>query len=228
MKTSIPTLFLALAVLAGTALPAAAVPQGPPSFILDTEQAYVMTPLSAFAGGGAGGLTIRNGLPGSLEWFLMNTGVNLNPASFGTRLGGKYQFMQTMGGMAGAVYGSLNPAFAANTFGLGLNAGLAFSQSLIFGNISFDPNVAVNNLTSGAVTNLNLNVALIAPLGGGWLVTLQDVPSYGLNGGGFTNQAKLGGRFVPANNTALDITVAQLDGSTFQAGLLGVTGYVGW
>ncbi|MDB5097911.1 MAG: hypothetical protein JWM80_2332 [Cyanobacteria bacterium RYN_339] len=232
MKTTSRSTILALALLAGTALPAAAAPQGPPSILMGTEQAYVMAPLTAYASGGIGGLTIRNGLPGNIEWFLQNTTLGLSPAfSMGTNLGAKLMFMGGGPGLSGAVFGGLRPSLAAGTFGLGLDAGLAFSQSLVFGNISIDPNVSVNNLTSGAATNLNLNVALIAPLSGGWLLVAQDVPSYALTGGAFTNQLSIGGRFVPAPNTALDITLAQVTtagATSFNAGVLGVNGWVGW
>ena len=231
MKFSMHSTVLALALMAGTALPAAAAPQGPPSILMGTEQAYVMSPLTAYASGGLGGLTIRNGLPGNFEWFLNATTLSVTPFTLGTNLGGKMMFAQSQGGMAAAVYGGVSPTLAAGAFGLGLNAGLAFSQSLVFGNISIDPNVTVNNLTTGATTALNVNVALIAPLSGGWLLVAQDVPSYALTGGAFSNSLSLGGRFVPAPNTALDVTLAQVNtagATTFNAGLLSVNGWVGW
>ena len=221
---------LALVATLGMALPAAAAPEGPPSFVQNTEQAYVMAPLTAFLGATSGAaLTLRNGLPGNLEWWLQNSTVGITPFAFGTNLGGKYQWLQTPGGLASAVYADVRPAYTANAFQLGLDVGVPFSQSLIFGNLSFTPNVSLNNLTTGAAPNLNLNLALIMPLGGGWLATIQDVPSYAINGGGFSNNLSIGGRFVPANNTALDITVANLNGaSNFSAGLLSVSGFVGF
>jgi hypothetical protein len=235
MKSSMKSTILALALMAGTALPAAAAPQGPPSVLMGTEQAYVMAPLTAYASGGLGGLTIRNGLPGNWEWWLMGTSLGVTPGfTLGTNLGAKYMFMGQNPGLSGAVYGDLRPSLTAGTFGLGLDAGLAFSQSLVFGNISLDPNVMVNNLTSGAAASVGVNVALIAPLSGGWLLVAEDRPAYGLSGAatGFNNNLAIGGRFVPAPNTALDVTLINVAttgaGTTFGAGILGVNGWVGW
>lgn len=233
MKSSMKSTILALALMAGTALPAAAAPQGPPSVLMGTEQAYVMAPLTAYASGQLGGLTIRNGMPGNWEWWLMGTGLNVSPFTLNTNLGAKYMFMGQNPGLSGAVYGDLRPAITPAGFGLGLDAGLAFSQSLVFGNISIDPNVMVNNLTSGAQTSVGANIALIAPLTGGWLAIVEDRPSYGVSGAtGFNNNLAIGGRFVPAPNTALDVTLVNVAtnaaGTTFGAGILGVTGWVGW
>lgn len=238
MKSSLKSTILALALMAGTALPAAAAPQGPPSILMNTEQAYVMSPLTAYASGGYGGpggsLTIRNGMPGNWEWWLMGTGLSVTPGfALNTNLGAKYMFMGQNPGLSGAVYGDLRPAYTAAGFGLGLDAGLAFSQSLVFGNISIDPNVMVNNLTTGAATSIGANIALIAPLTGGWLAVIEDRPAYGVSGAtGFNNNLAIGGRFVPAPNTALDITLINVAttgaGTTFGAGILGVNGWVGW
>jgi hypothetical protein len=230
MKNPTHSTLLALALMAGMAMPAAAAPQGPPSVFMSTEQAYTMTPLAAYASGGTGGLTIRNGMPGNWEWWLMGTTLGITPAfGLGTWLGGKYNFMQTGGGMAGAVHASINPSLNAGAFGLGANAGLAFSQSLVFGNVTFNPNVALGNITPGPMgTMVNLNVGLVAPMMGGWHLLLEDVPTYAVAGGAFTNKLAVGGRFVPAPNTALDLTVGTLTGSTFNAGILGVNGWVGW
>lgn len=241
MQTTLRSTILASAILGATALPAAAAPQGPPSIIMNTEQAYVMAPLTAYAaagGGVAGGtVTMRNGLPGNMEWWLSGMNLNINPFSIGTGVGAKYQYMQTGGGMAGAIFGTLMPQFntpagGTGTFGLGADVGLAFSQSLTFGNFSFSPNLNFMNLTSaggaGMMMTLDPNLALIVPLGGGWLGTIEDIPAVGLNGGGFQNHLGIGGRFVPANNTTLDVKLISLDGSNFTGGLLSVTGWVGW
>jgi hypothetical protein len=136
-------------------------------------------------------------------------------------------------GLSGAIYGDLRPAITPAGFGLGLDAGLALSQSLVFGNISIDPNVAVNNLTTGAQVSIGANIALIAPLSGGWLAVIEDRPAYGVSGAtGFNNSLSIGGRFVPAPNTALDVTLAQVNttggATTYQAGFVGVNGWVGW
>lgn len=233
MNKSIPA-FLASALLLAAALPAAAAPEGPPSLILDTEQAYTMTPLAAFASGGlggtGGGLSIRNGLPGNWEWWLAGTNLNLTGAfTLNTDLGAKYQYMQTGGGLAGAVYAAIQPAVTSGAFGLGATVGIPFSQSLSFGNFTFAPNLQVNTITAGPTETLNFNLALVAPIGAGWLLTVEDIPRYSLNGGGFADSAVLGGRFVPAPNTALDIRILGYDTVTgFSAGILGVTGYVGW
>jgi hypothetical protein len=248
MKKSIQATILASMLTAGMALPAMAVPQGPPSFILDTEQAYSMTPLAAYLGGGMGGLTLRNGMPGNWEWWLRNADVTLTPSNTGAPfgiggdLGAKVMFIDNQAaGFAGAFYGDIDPNYgpaitatgtAPSAFALNGDVGLAFSQMMVFGNATFAPNLALGSLTTGATETLNFNVAVISPLGGGWLLMLQDVPHYNLNGGGFGNDAKVGARFWPARNAALDLTLADLGttsaGTVFVGGIVGAQAYVGF
>ena len=234
MSTPIRSTALALALLAGAALPAVAAPNTPPTNFMGTETAYVLPPMTAYAGAGNGGLTIRNGLGSNIEWFLDGTNLNLTPGfALGTDLGAKYQYMQTDGGLAGAVYAGLMPNYMNNAFGLGLNAGLAFSQTVVFGLFTFSPNVMLNNLTTGMQPMVDLNLGLNVPVGGGWQLLVQDIPALAFAGGTqFSNTAAIGGRFIPTQNTALDVTIGTLgapgSNTAFNAGLLNVTGYIGW
>ena len=94
MKTTIQATILASMMSAGMAMPAMAIPEGPPSFVLGTEQAYTMTPLSAYLGATPSGLMLRNGMPGNWEWWLQNTNLNITPGfTVGTDLGAKVMFL---------------------------------------------------------------------------------------------------------------------------------------
>ncbi|HEY9720662.1 MAG TPA: hypothetical protein V6D47_01530 [Oscillatoriaceae cyanobacterium] len=161
--------------------------------------------------------------------FGLGLGYMSNPSAFNGAigLGWKQSFSQMVAGNIALGLGGVG----SGTTTLDGMVGLPISV----GSFVIDPRLEFPTLVGGgsATAGSSVQVALgyQTPIATNWSFLGDVVPTYGLNGGGFSLPLGLGLRFSPTSTSAVDFDIVNLGitpGFTANVGLLGVTGWVGF
>lgn len=165
--------------------------------------------------------------------FGLGLGYNTNPSAFqgAVGLGWKQSFSSMIAGNIALGLGGVG----SGTTTLNGMVGLPINFGAGNGTFVIDPRLVFPTLVGGASATANSSVQVAlgyeAPFATNWSFLGDLIPSYGLNGGGFSLPLGLGVRYSPTSTSAVDFSIVNLGitpGFTANIGLLGVTAWVGF